>query len=116
MPLNDIDAFKAELTSVDLLIPGPETETVRRKRDLPPHMTNRIVTIVGVKTAQSRFLAVSHEGESNETYVDKIELLNKVRAEFIARKMKGTERRAAMRLFRQLAEEHSKARNAHEDW
>jgi len=116
MLLNDLDKFKAELTPVDLLIPGPDTERDRKKRDLPPHMTNRMVSIVGVKTAQSRFLAVSHEGESNETYVDKVELVNKVRAEFIARKMKGTERRAAMRLFRQLAEEHSRDTNANESW
>ena len=108
MLLNDLDVFRTELTPVDLLIPGPVTERYRKKRDLPPHMTNQIVSIIGVKTAQSRFLAVSHEGESNETYVDKVELMGKVRAEFIARKMKGTERRAAMRLFRQLAEEYSR--------
>jgi CRISPR type I-D-associated protein Csc2 len=116
MLLNDLDVFKAQLAPVDLLIPGPDTERDRKKRDLPPHMTNRMVSIVGVKTAQSRFLAVSHEGESNETYVDKVELMGKVRAEFIARKMKGTERRAAMRLFRQLAEEHSRETNANEGW
>jgi CRISPR type I-D-associated protein Csc2 len=104
MPLNDLDAFRAELAPLDLLIPGPETERDRRKRNLPPHMTNRVVSIVGMKTTQSRFLPVSHEGESNETYVDKVELEGKVRAEFIARKMKGTERRAAMRVFRELTE------------
>lgn len=98
--LNDLDRFKAELAPVDSLIPVQE----QRKLVLPPHMTNRIVSIVGVKTVQSRFLPVSHEGESNETYADKVELLGKVRAEFIARKMKGTERRAAMRLFRELTE------------
>lgn len=96
-----LERFKGELAPVDLLIPIQEG----RKAVLPPHMTNRIVTIAGVKTAQSRFLPVSHEGESNETYVDKVELMGKVRAEFIARKMKGTERRAAMRLFRELTEE-----------
>ena len=102
---NDLlDRFKGELAPVDLLIPGPETESNKKKRDLLPHMTNRIVTIAGLKTVQSRFLPVSHEGESNETYVDKVELMSKVRAEFIARKMKGTERRAHMRLFRELTE------------
>jgi CRISPR type I-D-associated protein Csc2 len=105
--LKDLEGFKAELSPVDLLIPGPETERDKKKRDLPPHMTNRMVSIVGVKTVQSRFLPVSHEGESNETYVDKVELFRKVRAEFIARKMKGTERRVAMRLFRELTEEYS---------
>ncbi len=112
MLLNDLDAFKAELAPIDLLIPVRE----KNKSVLPTHMTNRLVSIVGVKTVQSRFLAVSHEGESNETYVDKVELVDKVRAEFIARKMKGTERRAAMRLFRQLAEEHAKERDANEGW
>lgn len=112
MLLNDLEIFKAELAPVDLLMPVREG----KRFVLPPHMTNRVVSIVGVKTVQSRFLAVSHEGESNETYVDKVELLGKVRAEFIARKMKGAERRVAMRLFRQLAEEHSRETNAHESW
>ena len=101
--VNDLlGRFKEELTSVDLLIPVQEG----KKMALPPHMTSKIVTIVGIKTAQSRFLPVSHEGESNETYVDKVELLGKMRAEFIARKMKGTERRSAMRIFRELTEDH----------
>lgn len=101
--LNDLDRFRAELSPVDTLIPIREG----KKRSLPPHMTNRVVSIVGIKEVQSRFLPVSHEGESNETYVDKVELMDKVRAEFIARKMKGTERRAAMRVFRELTEEYT---------
>lgn len=101
--LNDLERFKEELSPVDQLIPVQQGN----KSSLPSHMTNRLVSIVGVKTVQSRFLAVSHEGESNETYVDKVELMGKVRAEFIARKMKGTERRSAMRIFRELAEEYS---------
>lgn len=100
---NLLERFKEELAPVDLLVPVQEG----KKKVLSPHMTSRIVTIVGVKTVQSRFLPVSHEGESNETYVDKVELTGKVRAEFIARKMKGTERRAAMRLFRELTERRS---------
>ncbi len=101
---NDLlERFKEEVAPVDLLVPVQEG----KKKVLPPHVTNRVVTIVGVKTVQSRFLPVSHEGESNETYVDKVELMDKVRAEFIARKMKGTERRAAMRLFRELTERHN---------
>ena len=75
-----------------------------KKRALPPHYRQRTVTIVGIKTTAGRFLPVSHEGDSNETYVDKVDLLGKTRAEFIARKLKGIERRMHMRLFRELAE------------
>lgn len=70
----------------------------------PATFTRQAVTIAGVKTVQGRFLPVSHEGHSNETYVDKVDLLKKSRAEFIGRKLKGTERRAHMTLFRELAE------------
>jgi CRISPR type I-D-associated protein Csc2 len=73
--------------------------------------TRQIVTIVGVKTTSGRFLPVSHQGYSNETYVDKVDLLGKTRAEFIGRKMKGIERRAHMALFR----EELKA-NQNQDW
>ena len=52
-------------------------------------------------------MPVSHEGESNESYVDKVDLLGVQRAEFIARKLKGIERRTHMRLFRELAEKHT---------
>lgn len=64
----------------------------------------QIATIVGVKTTTGRFLPVSHAGYSNETYVDKLDLLGKARAEFIGRKLKGTERRAHMTLFREMVE------------
>jgi CRISPR type I-D-associated protein Csc2 len=64
------------------------------------------VTIVGVKTTTGRFLPVSHAGYSNETYVDKVDLLNKTRAEFIGRKLKGIERRAHMALFREVVEHY----------
>lgn len=64
----------------------------------------QVATIVGVKTSASRFLPVSHAGYSNETYVDKLDLLGKSRAEFIGRKLKGTERRAHMTLFREMVE------------
>lgn len=66
--------------------------------------SRRIVTVVGVKTTTGRFLPVSHAGYSNETYVDKLDLLGKSRAEFIGRKLKGTERRAHMTLFREMVE------------
>jgi len=49
---------------------------------------------------------VSHEGQGIETYVDKLELLEKNRAEFISRKLKGIERRAHMSLFRELIEKN----------
>jgi CRISPR type I-D-associated protein Csc2 len=81
---------------------------IEKKRALPPHYTLRVVTIVGIKTTVGRFMPVSHEGESNETYVDKVDLLGKQRAEFIARKLKAIERRAHMRLFRELVEKHTK--------
>lgn len=81
---------------------------VAKKRILPPPYTLRTVTIVGIKTTVGRFLPVSHESEDpNETVVDKVYLLGKERAEFIARKLKGIERRAHMRLFRELTEKYT---------
>lgn len=90
------------LASIHTLV--PEMNKDLKRRVLPPHYVQRTVTIVGIKTTAGRFLPVSHEGDSNETYVDKVELLGKVRAEFIARKIKGIERRMHMRLFRELTE------------
>lgn len=75
-----------------------------------------IVTIVGLKTTASRFLPVSHAGYSNETYVDKLDLLGKIRAEFIGRKLKGTERRAHMTLFREMVEENQEPASPGADW
>lgn len=75
---------------------GPKT--------VPPFFTKQVVTIIGLKRTTSRFLPVSHEGYSNETYVDKVSILGKQRAEFIARKLKGIERRSHMGLFRELLE------------
>ena len=80
---------------------------IEKKTALPPHYTLRVATIVGIKTTVGRFMPVSHEGESNETYVDKVDLLGAQRAEFIARKMKAIERRQHMRLFRELTEKHT---------
>lgn len=80
---------------------------IEKKTALPPHYTLRVVTIVGIKTTVGRFMPVSHEGESNETYIDKVDLLGAQRAEFIARKMKAIERRQHMRLFRELTEKHT---------
>jgi CRISPR type I-D-associated protein Csc2 len=73
---------------------------------LPPVFNRGIVTLVGIKTVTTRFIPVSHEGFSNETYVDKIDLLGKKRAEFISRKLKGIERRAHMSLFREMVEKN----------
>ncbi len=80
---------------------------IEKKTVLPPHYTLRVATIVGIKTTVGRFMPVSHEGETNESYVDKVDLLGAQRAEFIARKLKGIERRMHMRLFRELAEKHT---------
>ena len=92
------------LAPVSTLVP---VAVEKNKRALPAHFVQRTVTIVGIKTTVGRFLPVSHEGDSNETYVDKVDLLGKTRAEFIARKLKGIERRMHMRLFRELTETQS---------
>jgi len=76
----------------------------KNKGTLPPVFSRNVVTIVSLKTVTTRFLPVSHEGFSNETYVDKVDLLGTKRAEFIARKQKGIERRAHMSLFREMLE------------
>jgi len=81
-------------------------EEEKKVKTLPPVMKRNVITIVGLKRTAGRFLPVSHEGYSNETYVDKVELLGEERAEFIARKLKGIERRAHMSLFRELMEAH----------
>lgn len=71
-----------------------------------------VITIVGMKRTVGNFLPVSHEGEGNETYVDKVEgLLGKndgVRAEFIARKQEGIERRGHINLIRNKINEFVK--------
>jgi hypothetical protein len=102
------------MSKLDQFIQGlAEAENVLKPRRLgrqlraPAIFTRQVVTIAGVKTVQGRFLPVSHEGHSNETYVDKVDLLGKVRAEFIGRKLKGTERRAHMTLFREMVENHN---------
>lgn len=70
-------------------------------------MVKRVVTIVGLKTTATRFLPVSHEGYSTDTYVDRVDVVDANRAEFIGRKMKGIERRAHMSMFRELLEDTS---------
>jgi len=98
--MSSIDDFTSQLAPIHVLLPDRGS-----KRPLArPIFTRQAVTIIGVKTAVNRFLPVSHEVESNETYVDKLDLLGKRRAEFISRKLKGIERRAHMSLFRELAE------------
>jgi len=99
--MDRIESFINRMSPVNVLIP----RTVNRRRVAQPIYTRQVVTIVGIKTAKTRFLPVSHEGYGNETYVDKLELLGKTRAEFIARKLKGIERRAHMSLFRELVEQ-----------
>lgn len=104
--MTDLTAWKKDgiLASVSQLVPSKD----KSKATLPPHYTQQLVTIVGLKTATARFMPVSHEGDSNETYVDKVDNLRGLpRAEFIARKLKATERRAHMRLFRELTEKET---------
>lgn len=98
--MSKIDEFGEALVSVQTLMP----RDVNRKKMAQAIYTRQIVTVVGVKTTTSRFLPVSHAGYSNETYADKLDLLGKTRAEFIGRKLKGTERRAHMTLFREMTE------------
>src|SRR6266849_5272325 len=94
----NLSAFLGQLAPITYLKPRVEAN----KRVAQPVYTQQGVTIVGLKTTTSRFLPVSHEGHGIETYVDKIELLGKRRAEFECRKLKGMERRSHMRFFREL--------------
>lgn len=98
--MSQIETFANRMSPVAALAP----RVVNKRRVAQPTYTRQVVTIVGVKTAKARFLPVSHEGYGNETYVDKLYLLDKTRAEFIGRKLKGIERRAHMGLFRELVE------------
>jgi len=100
-----IEDFKKQLDGIGTLAP----RTVKGKKIAQACYTRQVVTIVGLKTTTGRFLPVSHEGYSNETYVDKVsDLLGKDRAEFIGRKLKGIERRAHMNLFREMVESQQK--------
>jgi len=99
--LDQIDEFKGQMAASADLAP----RKVNNKHVANPIYTRRVVTIAGMKTVKTRFMPVSHEGHGIETYVDKVELLNKTRAEFISRKLKGIERRAHMSLFRELVEQ-----------
>lgn len=109
---NRIDEFSKALASVQTLKP----RDMNGKKIAQAIYTRQVVTIVGVKTTVSRFLPVSHAGYSNETYVDKLDLLGKTRAEFIGRKLKGIERRAHMTLFREMVEAQQKTNNQDGDW
>lgn len=101
--MSRIESFTTELADVETLTPREEGSGRNKKKIVKAMYTRQAVTIVGIKTASSRFLPVSHEGYSNETYVDKLDLLGITRAEFIGRKLKGIERRAHMSLFREMA-------------
>lgn len=107
-----VNKFINQLIGISTLVP----REIKGKKFTPPVYTRRIVTIVGLKTATGRFLPVSHAGYSNETYVDKVDLLGKTRAEFIGRKLKGIERRAHMALFREMIEEYQKDSEQKTDW
>jgi len=95
-----LELFINQMAEMESLVPR---EPKGGRKVAQPTFTRQVVTVVGLKTTAARFLPVSHEGHSNETYVDKVEVLGKQRAEFIARKLKGIERRAHMALFRELA-------------
>ncbi len=101
--MSAIDIFIGQMAAVDALKP----KVVNKRWVAQPIYTRKVVTIAGVKTAKTRFLPVSHEGHGIETYVDKLELLGKARAEFISRKLKGIERRAHMNLFREMVEQRT---------
>ena len=101
--LSQIDEFESQMTPITFLT--PRMDKIKKRHVAQPIYTHRVVTIAGIKTVKSRFLPVSHEGQGIETYVDKLELLEKNRAEFISRKLKGIERRAHMGLFRELVEQ-----------
>lgn len=103
-----ITEFAQQLANIDTLVPRDHKKVGKIAQAI---YTRQIVTVVGVKTTAARFLPVSHQGYSNETYVDKVDLLGKTRAEFIGRKLKGIERRAHMALFREML----KAKQA-QDW
>ena len=94
-----LDKFINQMANVESLVPRQITRT---RKVAQATFTRQVVTVVGLKTTTARFLPVSHEGHSNETYVDKVDVLDKQRAEFIARKLKGIERRAHMALLREL--------------
>lgn len=107
-----VEQFIEQLADVEVLVP----RKIKGKKIAQAIYTRQVVTIVGVKTTTSRFLPVSHTGYSNETYVDKLDLLGKTRAEFIGRKLKGIERRAHMSLFRNLVEAAQKEASQNPDW
>jgi hypothetical protein len=102
--MSKLNDFFRQMANIEDVL---EPREVKGKKVVKPIYTRQVVTIIGVKTTKSRFLPVSHEGHGIETYIDKVDLLGKTRAEFIARKLKGIERRAHMTLFRELVEQHT---------
>lgn len=103
--MSNLDNFINHMAKIENSIELGEVKRSNKTwKVINPTYTHQVVTIVGIKTAKSRFLPVSHEGHGIETYIDKVELISKTRAEFIARKQKGIERRAHMALFRELIE------------
>jgi len=111
--MSGIDEFTGALADVQTLTP----RVVNKKKIAQAIYTRQVVTIVGVKTTTSRFLPVSHAGYSNESYVDKLDdLVGRARAEFIGRKLKGTERRAHMTLYRQIVEAQQNGSDQNATW
>lgn len=99
--MDTIAQFAGQLADLSTLVPRDH----KKGKIAQAIYTRQIVTVVGVKTTAARFLPVSHQGYSNETYVDRVDLLGRTRAEFIGRKLKGIERRAHMALFREMLED-----------
>lgn len=106
--MSAIENLTAQLSDVQTLVPRDVVKGKIKIKITQAVYTRQVVTIVGVKTATSRFLPVSHAGYSNETYVDKLDLLGRTRAEFIGRKLKGIERRSHMALFREMVESETR--------
>ncbi|MCL6512687.1 MAG: type I-D CRISPR-associated protein Csc2, partial [Anaerolineae bacterium] len=114
--MNKVDKFSEALVDRQTLVPREVSKGNRKIKIAQAVYARQVVTVVGVKTTTSRFLPVSHAGYSNETYVDKLDLLGKTRAEFIGRKLKGTERRAHLTLFRQMVEAQQNGNGQNTNW
>lgn len=74
---------------------------LRSPYEYSARFSGRAVTLAGIMTSLSRFVPKSHEGFSNEAYVDKEWILGYKRVAFTARKLKASQRRAHIRLMRE---------------
>lgn len=106
MMSNKVEEFAARMNSLKDVL-EPQSQEKGGKKIAKASMVKKTVTIVGIKTTAGRFMPVSHEGYSTDTYIDKVDIFGVNRAEFIGRKQKGIERRAHMVMFRELLEKVS---------